>query len=257
VKRYSSGMYVRLGFSVAAHLEPDILVVDEVLAVGDEVFRNKAVEKINDLNKKINKTVIFVSHNMDAVRNLCTRCILLKSGKIEYDGDVNTAIQKYLYSTQTTNLNEHTFLNDNKLRRGNGKARISKIEFLNSKEVQSNNFDTGEEIKIKFSVKTFDIIYKPKILLIFKSIKSNENIFSREIELCEEIKANLEKPFCLIFNLPNVNTNTFNIFIEIKEDFVKGQIDTLDNILPPIYIEHKSTNKHKSLFDLNLRLKNE
>ena len=54
-----------------------------------------------------------------------------------------------------------------------------------------------------------------------------------------------------------MNTNTFNIFIEIKEDFVKGQIDTLDNILPPIYIEHKSTNKHKSLFDLNLRLKNE
>ena len=257
VKRYSSGMYVRLGFSVAAHLEPDILVVDEVLAVGDEAFRNKAVEKINDLNKKINKTVLFVSHNMDAIRNLCSRCILLKSGKIEYDGDVNTAIQKYLYSTQTANLDEYTFLNDKKLRRGNGKARISKIKFLNSKAAQSSNFDIGEEIEIKFSIKTFDIIYKPRILFIFKSIKSNENIFSREIELCKEIKADLEKSFCLIIKTPNVNTNTFNIFIEIKEDFVKGQIDTLDNILPPINIEHNTINKHKSLFDLNMKLKNE
>jgi len=96
VKRYSSGMYVRLGFAVAAHLDPEILIVDEVLAVGDAEFQKKAIGKMKDLSKGQGRTVLFVSHNMASVRNLCTRGILLGNGIIANNGDVEKIVEKYL-----------------------------------------------------------------------------------------------------------------------------------------------------------------
>lgn len=96
VKRYSSGMTVRLGFAVAAFLEPDILVVDEVLAVGDAEFQKKAIGKMHDVSIGEGRTVLFVSHNMNAVRSLCTRGIVLNQGNIIYDGVTDDAIANYL-----------------------------------------------------------------------------------------------------------------------------------------------------------------
>lgn len=102
VKRYSSGMTVRLGFAVAAHLDPEILVVDEVLAVGDAEFQKKAIGKMKDVAQGQGRTVLFVSHNMAAVRNLCSRGIVLNNGQMVYDGDVTKAID--LYNTQTVSI---------------------------------------------------------------------------------------------------------------------------------------------------------
>ena len=96
VKRYSSGMIVRLGFAIAAHLEPEILVVDEVLAVGDAEFQRKAIGKMQDVAHAGGRTVLFVSHNMNAVRNLCTRGIVLDKGMVVYDSDVRDAVDFYL-----------------------------------------------------------------------------------------------------------------------------------------------------------------
>jgi lipopolysaccharide transport system ATP-binding protein len=96
VKRYSSGMRVRLAFAVAAFLEPDILVVDEVLAVGDAEFQKKAIGKMQDISKGQGRTVLFVSHNMAAVKSLCTGCLVLQNGNITYIGKTDGAIQKYL-----------------------------------------------------------------------------------------------------------------------------------------------------------------
>lgn len=96
VKRYSSGMKVRLGFAVAAHLDPDILIVDEVLAVGDAAFQKKAIARMQAISSGGDRTVIFVSHNMTSVRSLCTRAIWLDAGRVAYDGDVETAIANYL-----------------------------------------------------------------------------------------------------------------------------------------------------------------
>lgn len=98
VKRYSTGMYVRLAFSVAAHLQPEILIVDEVLAVGDAEFQKKCLGKMGEVGRQ-GRTVLFVSHNMAAVRQLTTRCILLHQGKIEYDGDPSTAIERLSKAT--------------------------------------------------------------------------------------------------------------------------------------------------------------
>lgn len=101
VKRYSSGMMVRLGFAIAAHLEPEILVVDEVLAVGDAEFQKKAIGKMQDVSKGEGRTVLFVSHNMAAVRSLCTRGIMLKNGMVDYIGSIPDTLDHYLKNNDT------------------------------------------------------------------------------------------------------------------------------------------------------------
>ena len=102
VKRYSSGMMVRLGFAVAAHLEPEILVVDEVLAVGDAEFQKKAIGKMQDVSRGEGRTVLFVSHNMASIRALCKNGVLLENGSVKYNGEINSVIDEYMKSNVTS-----------------------------------------------------------------------------------------------------------------------------------------------------------
>ena len=102
VKRYSSGMYVKLAFSVAAHLDSEIMIMDEVLAVGDMKFQKKCLTKMRQAAKKDGRTVLYVSHNMATIRELCDRCIVLDKGKIVFDGDTDEAIARYLETRYTT-----------------------------------------------------------------------------------------------------------------------------------------------------------
>lgn len=95
VKRYSSGMYVKLAFSVAAHLDSEIVIMDEVLAVGDMQFQQKCIAKMNEISRSEGKTILYVSHNMNTIRDLCDRCIVLDHGSVAFDGDVNKAIELY------------------------------------------------------------------------------------------------------------------------------------------------------------------
>ena len=105
VKRYSSGMYVRLAFAVAAHLEPEILIVDEVLAVGDAQFQKKCMGKMEDVGKE-GRTVIFVSHNLGAVGELCTKGILLENGRMAAEGKVSDVIERYIFSANESSTGE-------------------------------------------------------------------------------------------------------------------------------------------------------
>lgn len=111
VKRYSSGMYVRLAFAVAAHLEPEILVIDEVLSVGDVAFQKKCLEKIDDVSRG-GRTVLFVSHNMAAVEHLCQRCVLLRGGRIEYLGNPKECVERYIHSSLTHESEESSGMID-------------------------------------------------------------------------------------------------------------------------------------------------
>jgi lipopolysaccharide transport system ATP-binding protein len=103
VKRYSSGMTVRLAFAVAAHLDPEILVVDEVLAVGDAEFQKKAIGKMQDLSREGGRTVLFVSHNMDAVKKICTQGIVITNGRISFQGNINDSISEYIKENDISN----------------------------------------------------------------------------------------------------------------------------------------------------------
>lgn len=128
VKRYSSGMRVRLGFAVAAFLEPDILVVDEVLAVGDAEFQKKAIGKMQDISNTSGRTVLFVSHNMASIKKLCTRAIVLSNGSISFDGKVDKAVETYL----SINVKEDTNLEDFSGREGIGDVRIVDLKIFDS-----------------------------------------------------------------------------------------------------------------------------
>ena len=96
VKRYSSGMYVKLAFAVAANLDSEILIMDEVLAVGDMAFQTKCIDKMNDVSAKEGRTILYVSHNINTIRNLCNRCVVISHGEIIFDGDVEKGIDIYL-----------------------------------------------------------------------------------------------------------------------------------------------------------------
>lgn len=122
VKRYSSGMYVRLAFAVAAHLESEILIVDEVLAVGDAEFQKKCLGKMSDISLGEGRTVLFVSHNMAAVQNLCKRGIVLKNGTVAFDGSVEPAIGEYLNESVSAGL-----VTDEQPRKGTGEIRLAQI----------------------------------------------------------------------------------------------------------------------------------
>lgn len=123
IKRYSSGMSVRLAFAVAAHLDPEILLVDEVLAVGDATFQKKSIGKMSEVAES-GRTVIFVSHNMGAIQNLCTRAILLENGGVRVDGDVNSVVQEYLISSSEEG-EWHTEIAERTDRQGNGALRFT------------------------------------------------------------------------------------------------------------------------------------
>ena len=151
VKRYSSGMYVRLAFAVAAHLDPEILVVDEVLAVGDADFQKKCLGKMGDVSKKEGRTVLFVSHNMAAVRQLCTRGILLRNGELVFNGGTEDTVNEYL--SFGTNIEETDLSTRTENRTGNHIAKFVKFEiFSNGKP--TNSIKTGDDISFKMTIES-------------------------------------------------------------------------------------------------------
>ena len=133
VKRYSSGMKVRLGFAVASFLKHDILAIDEVLAVGDHQFHEKAISKVNSLMKNDGRTILFVSHNMNLIEKICTRVIILENGQIINSGGPREMVSEYLRKSRNTNFSETKMLSNKLHRRGNGKVRISSFNLHNKK----------------------------------------------------------------------------------------------------------------------------
>lgn len=160
VKRYSSGMYVRLAFAVAAHLEPEILVVDEVLAVGDAAFQKKCLGKMEDVAEKEGRTVLFVSHNMATIQSLCNQIIFLNHGQVQAIGNPNATIQLYLNEGAASE--DWSNLHSIAQRRGEGALRFSKLELLDSQKRSVNSTQSGEKLTFRLHFSSFSgkSIYK-------------------------------------------------------------------------------------------------
>ncbi|MBN1883560.1 MAG: ABC transporter ATP-binding protein [Deltaproteobacteria bacterium] len=148
VKRYSSGMLVRLGFAVAAHLEPEILMIDEVLAVGDIEFQQKCLGKMGEVARG-GRTVLFVSHNMESIMGLCERTIHIDEGRIVADGQTEEVVRNYL--TSTYKQIEEVSLSDRLDRKGNGKIRFTHFHLKNSDGSIIPSVMTGQDVSIVFS----------------------------------------------------------------------------------------------------------
>jgi len=150
VKRYSSGMYVRLAFAVAAHLNPEVLIVDEVLAVGDVAFQKKCIGKMSETAKS-GRTVLFVSHNMHTIQDLCNRTILLENGNIVKDGDTSDIIKYYL-EPENLKIGETDLAENFRARHSPGTLRAKKLRILNKNEEICTTFEINDPISIEIDI---------------------------------------------------------------------------------------------------------
>ena len=169
VKRYSSGMFVKLAFSVAAHLDSEILIMDEVLAVGDMKFQKKCIDKMIEISKS-GRTILYVSHNMDTIRRLCSRAVVLDKGTIRYEGDVDTAINIYLDNKSSKPMLKNDL--SKKERQSylpkEDRARFEYLEIIDRDDttfvdneifkcrVRWKNFENIKDVQLRFEIRTYD-----------------------------------------------------------------------------------------------------
>jgi lipopolysaccharide transport system ATP-binding protein len=223
VKRYSSGMYVRLAFAVAAHLEPEILIIDEVLAVGDVEFQKKCLGKMKDVSQKDGRTVLFVSHNLSAVTNLCDRVIMLDQGKVLMDADAETTVSFYLNNSVQNKSKVRYWEKGSLSAPGNEYAKFKKIEIrsVNEEILYTEPFSVYIEVdvlsefkKVHFSL----VIYTVDGICVFNSkseeVNSTGGIISGE---------------CFV-NGTLLNEGVYNVRVLLIEDYTKVLVDVIDLI---------------------------
>lgn len=226
VKRYSSGMYVKLAFAVAAHLDSEIMVMDEVLAVGDMKFQQKCLGKMGEVSESEGRTVLYVSHNMNTIRQLCTRCIVLDHGTVIFDGDVEQAIEIYMdnYSDIKTEIDlgekkRAEYLSKEK------KCKMTYAKILNSKSgVVKNN----DPLILELDFDSYEKIDALKIRTEFRTLGHGVAIScTKEFISCEKDKKNCLK---LSLDISQLSDGLYEIAIVLFEQGNGYTID-LDSVL--------------------------
>ena len=256
VKRYSSGMYVRLAFAVAAHLEPEILIVDEVLAVGDFEFQRRCLGKMNEVAHG-GRTVLFVSHNMNAIEDLCPRSILLRNGSIDRFGDSRSVVSAYLSSTHAESVWQIDGQTD---REGTGSARILQLDLLEAdSDVPVVNLTFRQSFRLRMCYQSDKRLLDPRFGFALLSEKG-ERIF-----LTETIEGNLRIPvleqgegtFECFVSAPNLLPGTYYLetwIIEIANStfadhiFRIGRIDITTDPSQPEMFSYLNDSKRGQVF---------
>ena len=242
VKRYSSGMYVKLAFSVAAHLDSEIMIMDEVLAVGDMAFQKKCLNKMRDAAKKEGRTVLYVSHNMNTIRQLCDRCIVLDKGKVVFEGDVEEAIGVYL-KKERSNALSYDFTNIKRDGRKSYKVQLLGLDIL----AEENNFCRGDDLWVCLHCKAnanhsnikfrFEIFYSDSSVV--GSALSNKGITVQEGQLFDVHMA---------LGTKNLAPGQYYAIVLAYEDDENGhQIDT-DRVEPAFFFEVVTPENHSLLW---------
>ena len=223
VKRYSSGMRVRLAFSVAAFLEPEILLIDEVLAVGDTEFQKKCLGKINQIASD-GRTVLFVSHNMGAIKNLCSSVILIDNGQIKYNGDVDSGIYQYL-----NNKNYKGQLNNQESREGSGEIRIKSINILDKNNRPIESIISGSSVSFSLGFRKIENI-KPDGLIVSLQVVNHMDIpiFIHHSRLTGSTFEDIPREGAFICEIPKIPLpqSSYKINFSIMQN--KQYIDKLD-----------------------------
>ena len=225
VKRYSSGMYLRLAFSVAAHLEPEILIVDEVLAVGDAEFQKKCLGKMDEVSKNEGRTVLFVSHNMVAVRQLCSRLICVDGGKLVFEGEVEKGISFYSETTRSSGKMKQGSIMNRLF--GNKKAAISGFDVSLT--------DDNKNFQITILVEAAEPVMKTEI-----AVGINDSLGNRLITFhCRFIS----RQFDLVKGTNEFICSANKFFLKpgfySMNVFLGNKYETLDYLDEPVYFELK------------------
>jgi len=238
VKRYSSGMYVRLAFAIAAHLKPDVLIVDEVLAVGDLAFQKKCIEKMQYVAES-GMTILFVSHNLEMIKKLCKRSILLEKGSITAIGETPDIITSYTKSKQQLSLDFNAYYRSER-RRGVGFARFDKIVYGDNSGKIRKSFKPREVIVFHISIIAFDDLADLRLQLFVRTESQEYNIIALdEVISHSEIKEGRELTVKLSLTEHNLLTGSYPLYFWLgtKDDL---HFDVLDDLLPSLQIfDHK------------------
>lgn len=243
VKRYSSGMYVRLAFSVAAHLEAEILLVDEVLAVGDAKFQKKCSGKMGDVAKK-GRTVLFVSHNMAAINTLCQTCIVIDKGQIIHRGEAGDAVRFYLSHLNEQNATEKHdgsthFLVDN-----TKPIQILQVSLTDSTEQVSSVFDYQDSPTVNIFIALRNPNPDYYALLYIQDVYGNMILLTADDDLSESTIANLEKgTYCYRISLPSrlLKPGLYYLTVSLTQKYkVEKPHDRRDSVLTFEIKDHKS-----------------
>ena len=252
VKRYSSGMYVRLAFAVAAHLDPEILVVDEVLAVGDAEFQKKCLGKMKEASDKQGRTVLFVSHNMAAISALCGKGMVLQNGRMQHYGPIEECVKLYLNENLKISQID---LSQRKDRSGNGALRFTEVRFLNRDFNTQPHFLSGSELNIQIKYKTLND--QPlKNVSIAMSIRNSQDMQLTVVsnEICGATIDDLspdETVICRIPRLPLLgDTYSLNLFATVGGEIADWVLNTctLEIETGDFYNTGKTTDTVQSLF---------
>jgi len=237
VKRYSSGMRVRLGFAVAAHLEPEILVVDEVLAVGDAEFQKKAIGKMQDLSTGEGRTVLFVSHNMASVKNLCTKAMVLEKGGVTFSGETFKAVDFY------TDLRKSIIDENGLITEKNRRENTNRI--IELKKIQMENKQNSVRDKLKFNVEIKQNKDVKSIIWMGTICTTNDvkigSFFSNEIDLKDTTN-------CITLEIENHNLSLGNYYLNFsvgKGSPIIGNIIEYDHAYEAIGFEVVKLKKDK------------
>ena len=236
VKRYSSGMMVRLGFAVAAHLDPEILVVDEVLAVGDAEFQQKAIGKMQSVSHGEGRTVLFVSHNMTTVKNLCHNGIVLDNGRIAFNGNINDVIDFYLNGQTERSKIKISDIHD---RQGNRSIFFTNIRCYDSKGLERDTFRVGESVTIELSIDTdkrFDICHRSRVDIGINNNMGERIVWLSTYVFSDKVKINNG---IILFHIPHLilqqgtyNVNLFSTVDDCVADWVQNvaklQVESFD-----------------------------
>lgn len=232
VKRYSSGMKVRLGFAVAAHLEPEILVIDEVLAVGDADFQKKCLGKMKDVSQS-GRTVLFVSHNMTAVRSLCSRCILLEEGKLVFEGSPDEAVSRYLGGAVGQRVS-HVW--EEKAAPGNEVIKLNSINLVNRNKSENSPISMEDDFAVQLNYNLIESADRYDFTLQFKG-PEGEILFATGTGILPE-KSNDAGVYSAQLLVPG---NLFNSgTVEVNLLIVKNRrelIQSIDSLLSFTIIE--------------------
>lgn len=233
VKFYSSGMRVRLGFAVAAHLEPEILVIDEVLAVGDLEFQKKCIGKMQDVAGQ-GRTVLFVSHNMNTIRSLCKRGILLEQGKLIEDSTVDAVVQQYIESklNRSRSLQEKINVTDKSLRRWRGRnLSIETIELINTQDQLTDMLQFREPFKIRIQGQTQEDVSNALIQIRICRSDDTQVLFTSTIDK-DLVGVNFHKGYFSIETHldPQLMPGDYNIIVMISNQAAGIMYDTVHNV---------------------------
>jgi lipopolysaccharide transport system ATP-binding protein len=254
VKRYSSGMYTRLAFSVAAHLEPEILIVDEVLAVGDVAFQKKCMGKMSAVAKQ-DRTILFVSHNMSSVRALCTRGIILDHGRIVMEGTSHAAADAYLKAItdrgnmSRVNISETAL--ENRKDRASGAVRFTAVRLEDDNRRERSTFLEGETVRILLSYRAYKAVPNLAMILMIRTAAAKEEWVTtiKTVITEERLSAGDKATLCVTLPTVPLRPGDYAMTIYLGKIGAESRYDAIDDnvSLPHLTITSEDDDVHKMM----------